>query len=97
MVKYAREKGVTTLGGSGYSAKVWSAEKFKFPGKKDEGRHELEDFLQKSGLIKDVSSLDTFMLSNKMDETDWPEEIKKAVQKFGRKELIERIYLRKKE
>ncbi len=96
LTEFARKEGVTTVAGSGYNARVWSAEKFRFPGKDDAGRRELEDFLEKSGLIKDVSSLDTFLLSRKMDEKDWPEEIKKALRKFGRKELIEKIYLRKK-
>jgi putative RecB family exonuclease len=94
---FAKREGVTTVAGSGYNAKVWSAEKFRFPGKKDEGRQALEAFLAKSGLMKDVSSLDTFLLSQKIDEHDWPEDIKKALRKFGRKELIEKVYLRKKE
>ncbi len=97
LLEFAKNSGVTTVGGSGYSAKIWSAEKYKFPGKNDDGRTELEDFLNKSGLIKDVAALDTFLLSRKMDEKDWPEDIKNAIRKFGRKELIERIYLRKKD
>jgi putative RecB family exonuclease len=97
ILAFAREHAVSTLMGSGYNAKVWSAEKFRFPGKNDEGRAELEDFLEKSGLLKDVSALDTFMLSRKMDEKDWPDDIKKALEKFGRKELIEKIYLKKKD
>ncbi|UCD03170.1 MAG: PD-(D/E)XK nuclease family protein [Candidatus Aenigmatarchaeota archaeon] len=97
IVRYAREHNVRTLGGSGYDAKVWSAEKFKFPGKNEEGRQDLEAFLQKSGLIKDVSALDVFLLSQKMDEPDWPHDIKKALRKFGRRELIEKIYLKKKD
>ncbi len=96
LTEFAKENKVTTVGGSGYAARIWSAEKFKFPGKNDEGRADLEDFLNKAGLMKDVAALDTFLLSNKMEDTDWPEEIKNAVAKFGRKELIERIYLRKK-
>lgn len=97
LVEFAKENNVTTIAGSGYNARIWSAEKFRFPGKNDEGRRELEEFLVKSGLIKDVSTLDTFLLSHKMDEKDWPEDIKKAVAKFGRRELIERIYLKRKE
>ncbi|MCK4714328.1 MAG: PD-(D/E)XK nuclease family protein [Candidatus Aenigmarchaeota archaeon] len=97
LVEFAKENNVTTVAGSGYNARIWSAEKFRFPGKNDEGRNELEEFLVKSGLIKDVSTLDTFLLSHKIDEKDWPEDIKKAVAKFGRRELIERIYLKRKE
>ncbi len=97
LVEFAREKNVTTVAGSGYNARIWCAEKFRFPGKKDEGRRELEDFLDKSGLMKDVSALDTFLLSQRMDDKDWSEDVRKAVAKFGKKELIEKVYLRKKE
>jgi len=96
LVKFAETSGVKAIAGSGHIARVWSAEKFKFPGKNDEGRAELEDFLRKSGLMKDVVSLDTFLLSAKMDSTEWPQEIKKAVARFGRKERIDRIYLSRK-
>jgi putative RecB family exonuclease len=96
LVRTARESGSSVISGSGYNAKVWSAEKLRFPGKNEEGRQELEDFLQKAGLWKDVATVDAFTLSRMMEKPPWPEEIARAIAKFGRKELIERIYLRKK-
>ena len=44
-----------------------------------------------------MSCVDAFELSKMMDCPPWPAEIAKALEKFGRKELIERIYLRKKD
>jgi putative RecB family exonuclease len=95
--QFSRENGVSVVAGSGYNAKVWRSEKLKFPGKDEEGRRELEDFLQKAGLWKDVAALDTFLLSKMMENPPWPREIAKAVEKFGRKDVIERLYLRKRE
>jgi len=97
LVKLARRDGITTIAGSGYNAKVWMAEKFKFPGKDDEGRQELEEFLIKAGLWKDAASLDVFQLSRLAEDSRWPEDIRKAVQRFARLEMIEKIYLRKKD
>ncbi len=92
---FAKENGVSVVAGSGHNAKIWSAEKLRFPGKNDDGRQALEDFLRKAGVWDDVSTVDAFELSKLMDNPPWPEEIAKAVEKFGRRELIERLYLRK--
>ena len=97
LLAFARENGVSNVAGSGYNAKIWSAEKLKFPGKNDPGRAAMEEFLRKAGLWDDVSCVDAFELSKMMDCPPWPAEIAKALEKFGRKELIERIYLRKKD
>jgi putative RecB family exonuclease len=97
LFKFAKDNGVSLVSGSGYNAKVWRAEKLRFPGKEDAGRRELEDFLRKAGLWPDVSSLDTFMLSKTMDNPPWPADIARAVEKFGKREMIERLYLRKKD
>ncbi len=95
LIAFARDSGVTTVAGSGQSARIWSAEKYRFPGKDEPGRADLESFIEKAGLWKDVSSLDTFALSRMLDKPPWPKEIADAVASFGRKELIERVYLRK--
>jgi putative RecB family exonuclease len=97
LFKFAVDHGVNLVAGSGYNAKIWRAERLKFPGKEDSQRKELEDFLQKAGLWKDVSTLDTFLLSKAMERPPWPADIAKAVEKFGKKETIERLYLRKKD
>ena len=60
------------------------------------GCQALEDFLKKAGIWDDVASLDSFQLSKLMDDPPWPGEIADAVARFGRRESIERIYLRKK-
>ncbi len=95
LLEFARENGVNVVAGSGCSAKVWRAEKLRFPGRDEEGRAELEDFLRKAGLWNDVAALDTFQLSKIMDRPPWPKEIAKAVERFGKLETLEKIYLRK--
>ncbi|MBN2330515.1 MAG: PD-(D/E)XK nuclease family protein [Candidatus Aenigmarchaeota archaeon] len=97
LFRFGEEHGVSLVSGSGYSAKLWSAEKLRFPRKDEPGRHQLEDFLRKAHLWKDVSSLDTFLLSKAMEDPPWPHEIANAVAKFGRLETIRKIYLKKKE
>ena len=95
--KYAAKNKVSMVTGSGYNAKVWRAEKLRFPGREDPSRRELEDFLRKAGLWPDVSSLDTFLLSKTMENPPWPDDISRAIERFGKREMIERLYLRKKD
>jgi len=97
LLEFSRKEGVSNVAGSDCTAKIWSAEKLKFPARNEAGREELEEYLMKTGLWKDVSSLDVFALSKLMDNPPWPEEFSKKIIKFGRKERIEKIYLRKKE
>jgi len=97
LFKFAKENNVSMVAGSGYNAKIWRAEKLRFPGKNDASRQELEDFINKAGLWRDVSSLDTFVLSKKMENPPWPADLVKAVERFGKREMIERVYLRKKD
>jgi putative RecB family exonuclease len=97
LVKFAKDKGVSIVSGSGYNAKIWRAERLRFPGKNDPGRRELEEFLHKAHLWKDVSSLDPFILSKAMEKPPWPDDIAKAIARFGQKATIEKIYLRKKD
>ena len=96
ILEYSKENNVSNVAGSGCSARIWRADKFSFPGRNDDGRKQLEDFVRKAGIWEDVSSLDTFALSRAMDNPPWPDEIARAISKFGSRKTIERIYLRKK-
>lgn len=95
MVKLCKKEGIAVLAGSDHDARVWISLVTKFPGKNDEGREELEKAVKDSGKWKDLSSLDTFILSRKISSGELPPELIKKLKKFGKKEEISRIYLKK--
>lgn len=97
ILAYSKEKSLNIMTGTSHNVRIWRANKFKFPGRDEPRREELEDFLRKANLWNDVSSLDTFILSKKMDNPEWPDDITKAIEKFGNRETIERLYLKKKD
>jgi putative RecB family exonuclease len=97
LIAFARENNVRMVSGSSHNAKIWMAEKLKFPGREEAGRAELEGFLKKAGLWSDVSSLDTYALSKLMDKPPWPADITAAIERLGRKEMLAKVYLNMKD
>jgi len=97
LVTYSEKNKVKVVAGSDHRANIWTAEVVKAPNKNEPGREELEALIKKLGLWHDVSSLDTFTLSNIWKEKKWPEELLKKLEPFLRKEKISRIYLKLKE
>lgn len=94
LVAYAKKHKLTAIRGSGTEVRVSIKEAWKFPGKNDEGRPELEAYLKKAGLWDLYSTLDAHALAKAMDADDAPAVVRRA-ERFGEKVSEERINLRK--
>lgn len=98
MVAYAQTKKVDILYNKTHKVRVRVYPNITFPGKSDPGRSKLETAVKEAGIWNDVATLDTFVLSKKLQDNAWPPdqvaEIKKAgvagktiwVKLFGRNE-----------
>ncbi|RLI98113.1 MAG: hypothetical protein DRO99_01535 [Candidatus Aenigmatarchaeota archaeon] len=95
MMKLAEKEGLRVIMGSENRATLWSKECYRFPGRKDPGREDLEKIIRQAGLWDEVSSLDTFSLSKLLDNPppDWPTPIVEAIRAMATKERLERVYL----
>jgi CRISPR/Cas system-associated exonuclease Cas4 (RecB family) len=83
LVAYARKKGVETLYDKTHKIKVRVYPNIHFPGKNDSGRAELELQVKKGGVWNDVATLDTFVLSKKLLEGEWPPDLIAAIKARG--------------
>jgi len=95
LLAYSRKEGIIMVSGSDSSIRVWRKDVWKFPGKKDENREELDAFIRRSGHWNDFSMLDTWKLEKILDEKNWPADLTEGIKKFARKELVERLYVNK--
>ncbi len=94
LFEYARKEGLNVVSGSDKLATVWSRDCVKFPGKKDEGREELEQAVRKSGLWEELSVLDSWKLERRLTEGMLPQNLIKELARFARKEQVRKIYLK---
>jgi putative RecB family exonuclease len=95
ILAYSRKQGLIMISGSDSSVRVWRKDVWKFPGKAEDSREELDAFIRKSGLWNDFSMLDTWKLEKILEEKNWPADLKEGIKKFARKELVERLYVNK--
>ena len=93
IVDYAKREDVQVLKGSDWKARVKFDEKLKFPGKKDEGRPELETIVNQAGKWQEVSQLDTTALTKIVEEGLWDKKLIDHVMKYGRIEETSAVYL----
>lgn len=93
IVDYARREQVTAIHGSGRQVRIKFDKKLRFPGKSDEGRHELDAAIIRAGKWMEVSQLDTTALSRAIEKKTWDERLINAVLSHGRIEEISAVYL----
>jgi len=93
IVDYAKREDVQVIKGSDWKARVKFDEKLKFPGKKDEGRPELETIVNQAGKWQEVSQLDTTALTKIVEEGLWDKKLIDHVMKYGRIEETSAVYL----
>ncbi|MBI4331395.1 MAG: PD-(D/E)XK nuclease family protein [Chloroflexi bacterium] len=84
IIAYAAAKQVTAVRGSDRLARLRSYRKLRFPGKNDDGRQELEDFIVNAGKWMQTSQLDTFMLARLVENKAWDRDLIDEVMKYGR-------------
>lgn len=95
LLEYSKKEGVSMITGSDFSVRVWRKDVWRFPGKTDEERSELDAFIRDTGLWDDFSMLDTWKLEKALDQKGWPEELVEELKRFARKDAVERLYVNK--
>jgi len=95
ILEYSKKEGVNLLSGSDSSLRIWRKDVWKFPGKTDDNREELEKIVRSSGLWNDFSMLDTWKLEKIIDDSKFPQDLIQELKKFARKEMVERLYINK--
>lgn len=91
---FGEQKNLDRLYGSDVAVSIWKKECVKFPGKKDEDYEKFIDVLKKQGLWEEFSTLDKFKLEKAFENIEIDSEKMVPISKFGKKELIKRLYLR---
>jgi putative RecB family exonuclease len=83
MVAYAQTKKVDILYNKTHKVRVRVYPKLDFPGKDNPGRANLEAAVKKAGIWDDVATLDTFVLSKKLQDKQWPPDQIDEIKKIG--------------
>jgi len=80
---YAQTKKVDILYNKTHKVRVRVYPKLSFPGKNDPGRANLETVVKKAGIWDEVATLDTFVLSKKLQDHHWPSDRIAEIKKIG--------------
>ena len=83
MVAYSQAKKVDILYNKTHKVRVRVYPNIGFPGKADPGRANLEAAVKKAGIWDDVATLDTFVLSKKLQDGSFPPDQVAEVKKIG--------------
>lgn len=83
LLEYACNNDMQVIQGNNHQVKVTTHQKWKFPGKNDEGREELEEIVLEAGKWKEVSQLDTTELTHILEEERWESDILDKIRKHG--------------
>jgi hypothetical protein len=95
LVGYSRNNDVEVIKGNNYRVSVTSSEKLKFPGKRDEGREELETVIKDAGKWDEVSTLDTHALQDVLEEGTWKQDLLDEIREYGELEQSSHVRLSK--
>ena len=83
MVAYAQTKKVDILYNKTHKVRVRVYPNIGFPGKADPGRVKLEAAVKEAGIWDDVATLDTFVLSKKLQDGSFPPDQVAEIKKSG--------------
>ncbi|MBM4451986.1 MAG: PD-(D/E)XK nuclease family protein [Chloroflexi bacterium] len=95
LVDYAKNNDAEVIKGNGYKVSVTFSEKLKFPGKRDEGRDELEGIIRGAGKWDEVSTLDTHALQDVLEEGTWKQDLLDEIREYGELEQSSSVRLSK--
>ncbi len=95
IIKFAKDKKITTVFGSDNKTKIYTYQNLKFPPSDDPKRDVLEKVIKQLGLEKDISKIDLIKLSNLIKSHQLPEEILQELEKFYTKEETNIVKLSK--
>lgn len=96
LINFCKSKGYPLIAGSGFLAEVRIYEDLRVPKKHEKERKELEKIIKEIGKWEEVSNLDVFTLTKKIQKGEWEPEILEKIQRFLKREKIERVYLKPK-
>jgi hypothetical protein len=83
LADYAKKKKVEILYDKTHKVRIKVYPNIHFPGKNDPGRSELEILVKKSGVWEEVAALDTFILSKKLLDAHWPDNLVAEIKARG--------------
>ncbi len=92
---FAQAKKLDKIYGSDTKLTVWKKTCVKFPGKTDFNYYEFEKTIKEIGLWDNFSMVDKFKLEKSFENIEISPELMEKLVQFGRKELIQRLYLAK--
>jgi len=92
---FSQQKKADKLYGSDAKLTIWKKSCVKFPGKTEFNYYEFEKVIKELGLFDRFSMLDKFKLEKAFENIEIDPKLMEQLVKFGRKELLQRIYLGK--
>ncbi|MFH0869709.1 MAG: PD-(D/E)XK nuclease family protein [archaeon] len=92
---FSQQKKIDKLYGSDAKLTVWKKSCVKFPGKTDFNYYEFEKAIKELGLFDRFSMLDKFKLEKSFENIEIDPALMEQLAKFGKKELLQRLYLGK--
>jgi putative RecB family exonuclease len=92
---FAQAKKLDKIYGSDAKLTIWKKTCVKFPGKTDFNYYEFEKAIKETGLWDKFSMVDKFKLEKSFENIEIKPELMEKLVQFGRKELIQRLYLAK--
>lgn len=86
LIDLAKSKGYEIFYGESHKVRIKFYDSWKFPGKNDPGRAELERAVKESGCWMEASMLDVFALSKAITKSSFPPEVTVKFKSLGRQE-----------
>ncbi len=96
ILTFSKTECVDAIFGDNNRINVWRKECNKFPTKDDPDYENFIDMVQKLGLWNEFSKVDSFKLEKAFEEGEFHNEIKSILEKFAKKQSLERLYMSKK-
>jgi len=97
LVATAQEQKVLALQGTRARVTIRTREWDSFPGKNDDGRPELEEFVRGAGKWDEVSQLDVRALTGVLEGQDWPPKLLEKLREFTTRKFSTSVYLSEKD
>ncbi|MBN1793256.1 PD-(D/E)XK nuclease family protein [Candidatus Woesearchaeota archaeon] len=92
---FAEQHKVDRVYGSDSKVTIWQKSCVKFPGKTDPGYPDLVKALRESGGLEEFSTIDRWKLEKAFEQIDMDPKVMQAIAKYGKRELLKRLYLGK--
>jgi putative RecB family exonuclease len=95
ILSYSEQQNIDKLFGSDSKVTVWKKYCVKFPGKMDAGYADLVKELRNLSAWEEFNTLDKWKLEKAFEELDMAPDAMAAIAKYGKKELLKKLYLGK--